>query len=297
MAFILMPSVCRSVRSLLLIALFIAGLLAAGPSATFATDLQPETAQAYERYVRAAQARMAHEDKLPERFLYIESLPQTEQRAIWATLRRGDVWLDPLDATDENGKTISAPHGTITHWVGAVFFPGASLQQVVGVVQDFDHLQEIYQPEIVRSRLISQNGETFHIFLRIHKDTAWVNPTFDVDSTVTFRQFDSSHAQNHVASTRIVQIENAGKPDEHADSVGHDSGYLWRLNTYWRLEARDGGVVGEWEAITLSRSIPFLLRWLVRPFVERLARQTVRDELLATRKAVERRVHGVKHEQ
>jgi hypothetical protein len=286
-----MSSDCRSLRPALVTSILIAGLLAAHPRECLAADLQEETVRAYERYVQAAEARMARNDQLPARFLYLESLPQAEQRKIWTNLKSGGVWLDSPDTTDARGRSLSAPDGTLTHWIGAIYFPGANINQVVAVIDDFDHLQDIYKPEIVRSQLLSREGNTAQIFLRIHKDTPWVNPTFNINGTATLTLLDADHARTRLASTRIAQVENAGKPDEHEDSVGHDGGYLWRLNTYWRLEARDGGVIGEWEAITLSREIPFLLRWLVRPFVQRLARQTLRDELTATRQEVERRMH------
>jgi hypothetical protein len=284
-----MPCACRRLRSFLLIFLSTVAVLATCPARSQATDLQPETVQAYERYVRSAEARMAREVKLPERFLHIESMAPAAQRSIWAMLKRGDVWLAPLDATDEAGHEITAPHSTITHWVGGAFIPGATIGEVLGVIRDFDHFQDIYKPEIVRSRVLVRNDETYQVFLRVHKETPWVNPTLNINATVTLTLLDSGHAQTHTASTSVAQVENAGKPGEHEDSVGQDSGYLWRLDTFWRLESRDGGVVAEWEAITLSRDIPFLLRWFVRPFVERLARQTLRAELVATRNEVEKR--------
>jgi hypothetical protein len=272
-----------------LISLLTIGTIAACPARFFAADLGENAARGYARYVQAAEARMARERELPGRFLYIESLPPADLRPIWAALKRGDVWLEPLEASDLAGHEISVPHSTMTHWVGAIFFPGADISQVLAVIQDYDHFQVIYKPEIVRSRLLVRNDQTFQTFMRVHKDTPWVNPTLDINSTVTFTLLDSSHAMSRMAATRIAQVEDAGKPGEHEDSVGHDGGYLWRLDTYWRLEARDGGVVGEWEAITLSRDIPFLLRWFVRPFVERLSRQTLRSTLLATRDEVEKR--------
>ncbi|MGE5326329.1 MAG: hypothetical protein ACM3NO_04765, partial [Deltaproteobacteria bacterium] len=161
--------------------------------------------------------------------------------------------------------------------------------QILAIIRDYDNLQEIYKPEIVRSKLLEHSGETFQVYVRLHKDTPWVNPTYNVNATVTCGRTDSSHVTCRMASTRIAQVEDADKPGEHEDTVGRDGGYLWRLDTYWRLEAREGGVIGEWEAITLSRDIPFLLRWLVRPFVERLARQTLRDTLTATRNEAQRR--------
>ena len=287
-----MPRDRRRTRSPLRILLLIALLLAALPTIIIAADLQEDTARAYDRYIRAVEARMAREEKLPDRFLHIESLPPASQRAIWLTLKDGGVWLNPMQATDENGNPIPVPHATLIHWTGDIFFPGASLDQVLGVLQDFDQFQNIYKPEIVRSQVLSHSDETYRVSFRLHKDTPWVNPTFHVDSTVSVARLDANHARICSVSTRIAQVEHAGKPDEHEDSPGHDGGYLWRFDTYWRLEARSGGVVGEWEAVTLSRDIPFLLRWLVRPFVARLARQTIRDELVATRAEVERREHA-----
>ena len=113
---------------------------------------------------------------------------------------------------------------------------------MLAVLQDFDQFQNIYKPEIVRSQVLSHSGGTYHVSFRLHKDTPWVNPTFNVDSTVTVARLDATHACIRSVSTRIAQIENAGKPDEHEDSPGHDSGYLWRFDTFWRLEARPGGV-------------------------------------------------------
>jgi hypothetical protein len=271
--------------------LFLAAFTLTAPNAC-AADLQAETVAAYDRYIQAAEARMARQDHLPQRFLYIESLPREEQREIWRSLKQGNVWLESLDTLDAAGHELGAPHGLITHWVGAAFFPHADIAQVLAVIQDYDHFKDTYAPEIVRSKLISRQDETFRAYLRVHKDTPWVNPTLNINLDTTFAMPDERHASARSASTRIAQVEDAGKPDEHEDSVGHDGGYMWRLNTYWRLEARADGVVAEWEAITLSRDIPFLFRWFIRPFVERLARSTIRDTLAATRKEVEKRARA-----
>lgn len=155
---------------------------------------------------------------------------------------------------------------------------------------DYEHYKDIYLPEIVRSRLENRHSDTFETSFRAHKDTPWTSITLNVNTEVIFSMPDSEHASSRSHSTRVAQVENAGRPDEHEDTIGHDSGYLWRLNTYWRFEARDGGVVAEWESIALSRDIPFLLRWIVRPYVERLARTTALGTLVATRNEVRKRV-------
>lgn len=287
-----MLQLTRRIRPPLLAALLVAAIALAPATAVYGADLQPKTVAAYQRYVRATEARIARDKHLPQRFLYIENLPAAKQQEVWQTLKQGEIWLESLDTRDEAGRELDAPDGLITHWLGDVFIPHATIEQVQAVIEDFDHLSEIYAPEIVRSRMIVRDDGSFRTYFRLHKDTPWVNPTLDVESKVTSSAPDARHASTHSASIRILQIENAGKPDEHADTEGHDSGYLWRLNTYWRFEERDGGVVAEWEAITLSRDIPFLLRWFVRPYIEHLARSTVRDTLVATRKEVEKRLRA-----
>ena len=87
-------------------------------------------------------------------------------------------------------------------------------------------------------------------------------------------------------STRIAEVKNMGKSNEKELPVGNDSGFLWRLNAYWRLEEADGGVFVECETISLSRSMPFALGWLIKPFVEQLPRQALEETLQATRLAV-----------
>jgi hypothetical protein len=264
-------------------------ILAVCPSSSFAADLQEDTLQAFERFVQITEARMAREARLPDDFLYIDSLPQKDRQRLWNMLERGEKWIDFLDTRDETGRQIKAPHGLITHNIGAMFIPEASLNDVVGVIQDYSHYHEIYSPEIVQSKLISHSGNTFEASYRAYKSTPWTDITLNINSEITYTWHDARHVSTRSHSTRIAQVESAGKPDEHEDSVGHDSGYLWRLNTYWRFEAKQGGVVAEWESVSLSREIPFLLRWIVRPYVERLARSTVEGTLTATRLAVKRR--------
>ena len=73
----------------------------------------------------------------------------------------------------------------------------------------------------------------------------------------------------------IAEVEDAGTPNERELPVGRDGGYLWRLNTYWRLLERDGGTYLQCESISLSRAIPTGLGWLVGPFVTSIPRESL----------------------
>ncbi len=63
-------------------------------------------------------------------------------------------------------------------------------------------------------------------------------------------------------------------------------GFLWAMNSYWRMEERDGGVYVECEAITLSRGVPLGLGMLVNPMLQSFAEESLKNTLEAKRQAV-----------
>jgi len=235
--------------------------------------------------VKAAEARMAREGSKPGDFLYIEQLPKPQYEEALSMLQQGQVYVQRLKTLDASGKEIDVPDGMVHHWIGAVLVPGRSLSSAFEVLRDYNDYKEIYKPEVVRSRLISHHDDNFNIYLRMQKKSI-VTVTLDTWYDVQFTRIDETHQVSHSFSTRIQQVEDAGTPHEHLDPVGHDSGYLWRINSYWRYEQRKDGVIIEWESIALSREIPFLISWFVKPLVRNIARETVQDMLLATRRAV-----------
>ena len=70
--------------------------------------------------------------------------------------------------------------------------------------------------------------------------------------------------------------------------VGHDGGYLWRLYSYWRFLERDGGTYVQCETISLTRDVPFMVSWIVKPFVTSIPRESLTFTLETTRKALAR---------
>ena len=88
-------------------------------------------------------------------------------------------------------------------------------------------------------------------------------------------------AEGWIHSTRIAEVENADAAGEREKPVGEDGGYLWRLNTYWRLLVRDGGLYIQCESVSLTRGIPVglrLARWSLRhQHSERVADVHARD--------------------
>ena len=93
-------------------------------------------------------------------------------------------------------------------------------------------------------------------------------------------------------ATRIAEVEDAGEPDEHELPEGNDHGYIWRLDSYWRLEEKEGGVYVQVESIALSRTIPWTIARLVNPLVRSIPRNVLSSLLRETRAAVEKAAAG-----
>ncbi|MCI0350645.1 MAG: hypothetical protein L0Z53_14570 [Acidobacteriales bacterium] len=253
------------------------------PAAT-AAELKQKTATAFDHYVQLTEARMAEELRPGNPFFSIDRMPETERVQMYAKLRDGHVHLERVQ-TREAGEKIEMPDGLVHHWVGMVFIPGATLQSVLAVVQDYDNHQVTYKPYVQRSRLVRREGNEFDFFLRFHRK-AIVTVVLNADFTAKFTPVSPTRMQGRSYSTRIADVENPGEPDERERPAAKDRGFLWRLNTYSRLEERDGGVYFQLESIALTRRVPFALRWLISPFVERIPRESLSMLLTATRKAV-----------
>jgi len=275
----------------------LAFLLFVGIPSLHATDvmgvnLEPGTLDAFNHYVLATESRIDKEVARPGAFLYLEGLPEPRRSQIRASLHRGDIYMDQMETRDDSGSAIEAPDGMIHHWIGAVFIPGVSLHQVLDLVQDYDRHQGIYQPEVVRSRLIRHDGNDFQIFYRLREKKV-ITVTLNTNHDVRYFPIDATHCRSRSIATRIAEVAGADSPGEYEKPVGHDGGFLWRMDSYWRFEEQDGGVYVEVESVSLTRDIPMGLGWMLRPFVTSIPRESLLMTLGSTRTAVEARAHSL----
>jgi hypothetical protein len=277
----------RSLSSLVLFVLFAAlGLRAIGSTGLVAAELKPDTLKAFNSYIAVAEARMKRQESRPGDLLYIETLPKPQYDSIMAALKQGEVYVQPVRMRDPEGDPLDVPDGMIHHWVGDVFIPGRSVASALDVLRDYDNFKNIYKPEVIGSRLVRrEDHDDYKVYLRLQKQSI-VTVTLDTWYDIHFTPVGRDSGYSRSVSTRIQQVEDAGTPNEHLDPVGNDSGYLWRINSYWRYQKRDNGVIIEWESIALSRDVPFLVAWFVNPLIRKIAREAVNDMLTATRKAV-----------
>src|SRR5262245_15260177 len=94
-----------------------------------AATLQPQTMRAWNTYVAATEARIAHELSSPRGFLVTDFT--SDAAAIRDAIRRGALPIGKLTTPDTSGKAIAVPDGLIAHWRGAVFLPGVTVENLL----------------------------------------------------------------------------------------------------------------------------------------------------------------------
>lgn len=240
-------------------------------AALAAAHLRPEAAVAWDVYVRETETRIAGELKSTRGFLALDFAPNAaaERR----TLSGGELVVEPMA-----GGEFNAPAARIEHWRGAVLLRGITATRLV------DELETAPPPseDVLRSAVLDRGPDWMRVSMRLQR-TAIVTAVYDTEHLVTFTRESASRATSMSTALRIAEIAGAGTPSEHALRAGDDRGFLWRLNAYWRYENVQGGVIAECESITLSRDVPFVVRFLANPLVERAARESMTKTLQALR--------------
>jgi hypothetical protein len=241
-----------------------------------ANDLKPETLQAWQEYIQSTDSQMRQ--RLNQgTFLRVEEAPDH-----LASLFQGGILVEPVTRSGHD----KVPHGLIHDWYGAIFVPGARIDDVLYVLGDYDRYQDIYRPAVVDSKLLERAGDDDKFSLLMLSKVLFVTVALagQYQSHLTCVHEKRCYIVSHSVLTQ--QIKDFGRPDEHILPPDQGDGFLWRLYGVTSFEERDGGVVIENESIALSRDIPVSVRWLVNPIVSRLPRNSLTTGLMQTRDAV-----------
>jgi hypothetical protein len=236
-------------------------------------ELTPETVAAYQKYIAALNTQMAAQDRSQSGFLWIDRDPDRQQ-----AVRKGEI-------VTQKAKSLSIPDGMTQHWIGGVFLPGATLAQVERVDQDYADYAKIYGPDVSRVKVLSHDGNHFVVSYRITK-TKVLTAVIDTVHAIDYLPLGPTRMAVQSRSESVRQVEDAGKPSERELAEGEGSGFLWAMNSYWRMEERDGGVYVECEAVTLSRDVPFGLGAFVDPILQSFAEESLKKTIEAKRQAV-----------
>lgn len=185
--------------------------------------MKPETAREFDCYVQSAETRMSARPA----FLLADSDAALKNQLV------RDRRVQTVAPNGANPHKVTGGH--IYDWVGSVFIPGASLDRLVQMLQDYDHRPQYFPETISTSKLLCRTGtDHFRYTMRL-KEPAVI----DVESDVFWERLDAHRWRCRSYST-------------HVSEVGKDHGYLRQLYSYWRFAEEDRGVFVEGQTITLS---------------------------------------------
>ncbi|HYA65002.1 MAG TPA: hypothetical protein VED66_17480 [Candidatus Sulfotelmatobacter sp.] len=254
------------------------------PSRAAGIELKQPTVGGFQRYVQQTENRINSELADPARFLYVDSFPEKQKRAMLERLHGGYVLVERMH-TRENGKEIAVPDGLVHHWIAIGFIPGSTRDRAVALAQDYPRHPQLYAPDIQRARVLSHTSEHFSVYFRFFRQSI-VTVAYNTEFSVDYFFPDSSRAYSFSRAVKIAEVESPGKPEEKELPVGKDHGYMWRANLYTRYLERDGGVYVQIEFLVLSRSVPAIFAWIVNPYIRSIPRDYLTRYILATRKAL-----------
>jgi hypothetical protein len=243
-----------------------------------------EISQAFERYVRTTDERNNSELQRGTDLVWIDSLPEAARKKAYADLKHGQVALEQPTAP-EAGRTIPCPSCMIQHWEGLVFVPGARLEDVLRVLKDYDRHAEYYAPDVARSRIDARDDDHFRVFLRFRRQKV-ITVVLNTEHEITYYRDTAFRAHSRSSATHVAEVENPGKSNEREKSREEDNGFLWGMETWWRMEEKDNGVYLQSEVVSLSRDIPAGLGWMIGPFVTAVPKESLTFTLQATKRAV-----------
>jgi hypothetical protein len=244
---------------------------------SYAAELNQQALAAWQNYI--ATAKQQTQDRLAGKspFLWVDEDPVRRQQ-----LSSGQIVIAPLGKSNP----LPVPYGLVHHWIGAVFIPGATIQDLSAVVGDYGRYSEIYRPTLIKAQLLDSSDDEQKFSILWVQRVLLVTAAFYTEWDSNYFTLNSRRGYMTFSSTRVQQIEHYGEKDERRLAPDEGSGYLWRLVSFARFEERDGGLCLELEVIGLSRDLPGSLRFLLRPVIEHVPRQALATKLDQTRQAI-----------
>jgi hypothetical protein len=243
----------------------------------------PQATAAFNSYIGTIESRLARQHGSPNGFLApAASDPQSEAR-----LRRGEWIVEKITPP----TTLDLPGAMLHHWRGTAFAAGATAADFERLMKDFNAYPKYFAPQVLRAKVLTQpddgRHDRFQGVMRVRQQHV-ITVVMDTAYDISFARLDPQHGYSISRSTQISEIGSVGTSAEHVLPASEEHGFLWRLNTYWSYEERDGGLYMQIESVSLTRSIPFGLGWAIGPFVESVPRDSLEFTLRSTCNALRR---------
>jgi hypothetical protein len=233
----------------------------------------PSAIATFNSYIGGVESRLEQQHGSQNTFLVPTSLPSESDNR----LRRGEFLVEQI--TPATGKAL--PGAMLHHWRGTAFVAGATAGDFARLMKNFNAYPQRFSPQVLQARVLSQHDDHLEAVMRVRQKHI-IPVVMDTSYDIVYGQLDAQHQYSLSRSTQISEIDSAGTPGEHALSSSEEHGFLWRQNTYWSYVERDGGLYMQIESVSLSRSIPSGLGWVVRPFVESVPRESLEFTLRST---------------
>jgi hypothetical protein len=231
-------------------------------SPVMGAELQKKTVTAWDEYVRLTEERITKELNSSSGFLAqdFQAVPKAQVGRDAAL--SGQILVEKMKTLNPRGRKIKVPAGTIHHWRGSVFIPDVDLGSVLAQVRNPAQQKDLYL-KLVRSKIVTVTYNTEHL--------------------VEYQRHGEGLASSRSIATKVAELEDAGTPSEREKPEGKDHGFLWRMNSYWRYQQVDGGVLVECESLTLSRGVPIILLPFVKSIITGVARESMQRTLSSMR--------------
>jgi hypothetical protein len=198
-----------------------------------------------------------------------------------ARLRGGELVIERL------GEGQGLPDAMLHHWRATAFIANATAAEFERLMRDFADYPKRFAPQVLRTTVLAQHGDQYRVQMRVrqkHVVTVVMDSTYDV----SFSKLAGGRGYSTSRSTQMQEIDDAGTPKERALPPDEEHGFLWRQNTYWTYEQREGGLMVQVESVSLTRGIPHGLGWVIGPYVESVPRESLEFTLGRVRDALKR---------
>jgi hypothetical protein len=189
----------------------------------------------------------------------------------------GKIWIDD----DHSGKRRDFDAGkpvvdarenrdyknaSIHHYSGVIRVPGATIEQIRRVIEDFGNYPNYFKPGVARgsgTALPDSTPEDEHYQTRLFltESTMGIDVAYDARYDCHYRRFAPGRWTSRATTVSIRELQDPKNLDGALYPEGDDHGFLWRTNTYWFARERGGGLDLELDSVSLSRTAPLGLGW------------------------------------
>lgn len=171
------------------------------------------------------------------------------------------------------GHRIGVSDGSIHEWRGSVVVRNTTVEQVVNRLSDPCSLPP--QEDVAKVRLLHRDGDRLRVYMRLVRKMI-VTAVYDTEHAVAYTRHSPAHATSRSISTSIVE------------DGGDDRGFLWRLNSYWHYRQVGADVQIDVLSLSLSRDVPWMLKPIAPPIIERVGRESMMRTLHSVFEATDR---------